>query len=80
MGKLDLIVNCGPQWHDVGSNLYKSKKMRVGSLWNNLPWFHNNFQVGEVEICFGIVKNSGFSVLHNDSSIMDFLTRKGRAV
>jgi hypothetical protein len=24
MGKLDLIVNCGPQWHDVGSNLYKS--------------------------------------------------------
>ena len=34
--------------HDVGSNLYQTKKMRVGSLWNDLPWLHNDFQVGKV--------------------------------
>jgi hypothetical protein len=27
----------------------------------------NNFQVGKVQICFGKVKNSGFSTLHNYS-------------
>jgi hypothetical protein len=26
------------------SDLYKSKKMRVVGLWNDLPWLHNVFQ------------------------------------
>jgi hypothetical protein len=30
------------------SNLDKSKKMSVVSLWNDLPWLHNDFQVGKV--------------------------------
>lgn len=30
------------------SNLDKSKKMRVVGLWNDLPWFYNDFQVGKV--------------------------------
>jgi len=51
------------------SYLNKSKKIRVVSLWNDLPWFYNAFQVEEVRVCFGIVKNSGFSVLHNHSRI-----------
>ena len=45
--------------------------MRVGSLWNDLPWLHNDFQVGEAQICFGKLKNSGFSVLHNDSETVE---------
>jgi len=53
---------------DVGSNLYKSKKMRVVSLWNDLPWLHNDFQVEKVQICFGKLKNFGLSFFHNDSS------------
>ena len=32
----------------VNANLNKSKKMRVGSLWNDLPWFYDGFQAGEV--------------------------------
>ena len=32
----------------VNANLSKSKKMRVVGLWNDLPWLHNDFQVGEV--------------------------------
>jgi hypothetical protein len=35
-------------WMVSYSNLNKSKKMRVGSLWNDLPWLHNDFQVGKV--------------------------------
>jgi len=44
IGKLGLIVNYD-HWHDAGSNLNKSKKMRVVSLWNDLPWFHYIFQI-----------------------------------
>jgi hypothetical protein len=42
--------------------------MKAVSLWNDIPWFHNDFQVGEVQICFGKVKNFGLSFLHNYSS------------
>ena len=50
-------------------NFYKSKKMRVGRLWNDLPWLYNIFQAGKVQVCFGKLKNSGLSILHNDSRI-----------
>jgi len=40
-------------------NPFKSKKMRVVSLWNDLSWFHYAFQVGKVQICFGIDKFFG---------------------
>jgi len=32
----------------VNANLYKSKKIRAGSLWNDLPWFHYVFQAEKV--------------------------------
>jgi hypothetical protein len=34
--------------HDVAVKLYKSEKMAVVGLLNDLPWLHNDFQVGEV--------------------------------
>ena len=69
IGQVGMCVN-----YDTRSmswlNLHKPKKMRMVSLWNELPWLHNVFQVGEVQICFGIVKNCGFSVLHNYSRML----------
>jgi len=32
----------------VNANLNKSKKIRVTSLWNDLPWLHYAFQVEKV--------------------------------
>jgi hypothetical protein len=49
-------------------NLNKSKKMGVGSLWNDLPWLCNVFQAGKVQVCFGNDKFFGLSFFHNDSS------------
>ena len=43
--------------------------MIVESLWNDLPWFFSAFQAGKVQVCFGKLKNSGLSILHNYSRI-----------
>lgn len=66
---MGLIVNYD-HWHDAGSNLYKSNKMREVGLWNDLPWLHNDFQVGKVQICFGKLQNLGLSILHNHSIML----------
>ena len=54
------------------SNLYKSKKMRVASLRNDLPWFYNVFRAEKVQITIRILKFSGLSFLHNDSRMLNF--------
>jgi len=59
--------------HDVRSNLYKSKKMKEVSLWNDLPWLHNDFQVGKVQISTTIGKFLGFSILSNHRYYAGFL-------
>jgi len=46
--------------------------MREVGLWNDLPWLHNDFQVGEVQICFGNDKFFGLSFLHIYSSNRSF--------
>jgi hypothetical protein len=59
-------------------NLNKSKKMRVGRLWNDLPWLCNVFQAGKVQVCFGNDKFFGLSFLHNHSSMLHFLVKGWR--
>ena len=48
IGKLGLCVNEQSKALMSLPNFYKSKKIRMGSLWNDLAWFCNVFQVGEV--------------------------------
>jgi hypothetical protein len=50
IGELGVIVNYDHSHIRMmpWSNLDKSKKMRVVSLWNDLPWFHSNFQAEKV--------------------------------
>ena len=50
------------------ADLYKSKKMRAVSLWNDFPWFCNVSQVGKEYTSITILKFFGLSFFHNDSS------------
>jgi len=46
------------------SDLYKSKKMRAVSLWNDLTWLYNASQVRKVYTSITILKFFGLSFFH----------------
>jgi hypothetical protein len=47
------------------------KSSEVG-LWNDLPCFHNGFQVGKVQICFGNDRFFGLSFFNNYTGMLGF--------
>jgi len=53
------------------ADLYKSKKMRAVSLWNDLPWFYNVSQVGKVYTSITILKFFDLPILSKYSETVE---------